>query len=71
MLSYKPRCFLLYMIMFIFIREINRRLDAIEELCSPSASCLSSLKGLLTQLPDLERGLCTIYHKKVGFIFAI
>ena len=38
------------------------------ELCSPSASCLSSLKGQLTQLPDLERGLCTIYHKKVGSI---
>ncbi|KAL9986291.1 hypothetical protein ACROYT_G000415 [Oculina patagonica] len=46
------------------VSEIDRRLDAVTELCSPSASSLSSLKGLLTQLPDLERGLCTIYHKK-------
>ena len=57
--------------MSIFIREINRRLDALEELCSPRASCSSSLKGLLTQLPDLERGLCTIYHKKVSFTFVL
>ena len=54
----------------VFTREINRRLDAVEELCSPCGSCLSSLKGLLTQLPDVERGLCTIYHKKVSFTFA-
>ena len=50
----------------VSFREINERLDAITELCSPSASCLSPLKGLLAQLPDIERGLCTIYHKKVS-----
>ena len=49
-------------------REIDDRLDAVTELCSPSASCLSPLKGQLSQLPDLERGLCTIYHKKVSFL---
>lgn len=53
----------------VFTREINRRLNAVAELCSPCGSCLSSLKGLLTQLPDVERGLCTIYHKKVSFTF--
>lgn len=50
---------------YISISEIEMRLDAVTELCGPSASCLASLKGLLTQLPDLERGLCTICHKKV------
>lgn len=48
----------------ISVSEIEERLDAVTELCSPNASCLSPLKNFLTQLPDLERGLCTIYHKK-------
>lgn len=50
----------------ILISEIERRLDAVTELCGPNRSCMASLKGLLSQLPDLERGLCTIYHKKVS-----
>ncbi len=38
-------------------------------LCSES-SVLPSLQSLLTRLPDLERGLCSIYHKKVKPVFA-
>ena len=62
---------LIYLLDNIFPREIDLRLDAVAELCSPSASCLSSLKGQLTQLPDLERGLCTIYHKKVSVMLLV
>ena len=35
------------------------------ELCA-DPSCMTPLKSLLSQLPDLERGLCTVYHRKVG-----
>ncbi|XP_073243311.1 DNA mismatch repair protein Msh3-like isoform X3 [Porites lutea] len=46
------------------VSAIEERLSAVTELCSPNSSCLSHVKGLLSQLPDLERGLCTIFHKK-------
>ena len=47
--------------------EIEDRLDAVTELCGINAPCMTPLKNLLSQLPDLERGLCTIYHRKVRF----
>ena len=47
--------------------EIEDRLDAVTELCGINAPCMAPLKNLLSQLPDLERGLCTIYHRKVRF----
>lgn len=47
-------------------REIEERLDAVTELCQSESSCLAHLKNLLTRLPDLERGLCMMYHMKVN-----
>lgn len=44
---------------------IEDRLNAVTELCA-DPSCMTPLKSLLSQLPDLERGLCTVYHRKVG-----
>uniref|UniRef100_A0A4W4FW61 DNA mismatch repair protein MSH3 n=1 Tax=Electrophorus electricus TaxID=8005 RepID=A0A4W4FW61_ELEEL len=44
--------------------EILSRQDAVAEILSSSSSALSSVQALLTRLPDLERGLCSIYHMK-------
>lgn len=45
--------------------EIKARQDAVEELLRGSCSELCQLQTTLKQLPDLEKGLCTIFHKKV------
>ncbi|XP_036454840.1 DNA mismatch repair protein Msh3 [Colossoma macropomum] len=44
--------------------EIRSRQDAVAEILSSESSVLPSIQALLTRLPDLERGLCSIYHKK-------
>ncbi|XP_017546590.2 DNA mismatch repair protein Msh3 isoform X2 [Pygocentrus nattereri] len=44
--------------------EIHSRQDAVAEILSSESSVLPSIQALLTRLPDLERGLCSIYHKK-------
>lgn len=62
------QCSVIKTLLGFVISAIEERLSAVTELCSPNASCLSHVKGLLSQLPDLERGLCTIFHKKVSLI---
>ncbi|KAM9446339.1 DNA mismatch repair protein Msh3 [Clarias gariepinus] len=44
--------------------EIVSRQEAVAEILSSSSVVLPSIQTLLTRLPDLERGLCSIYHKK-------
>lgn len=44
--------------------EINARLDAVAEILSSDSIVLAKTQSLLSKLPDLERGICSIYHKK-------
>ncbi|XP_075448422.1 DNA mismatch repair protein Msh3 isoform X2 [Ascaphus truei] len=44
--------------------EINARLDAVSEVLLSESSVFSQVCGYLSKLPDLERGICSIYHKK-------
>lgn len=45
--------------------EILLRQEAVAEILSSESVVLPPIQTLLTRLPDLERGLCSIYHKKV------
>ncbi|MGH0188899.1 UNVERIFIED_CONTAM: hypothetical protein FKN15_032342 [Acipenser sinensis] len=45
-------------------REIQTRQDAVAEILSSESSVLAPTRSLLSKLPDLERGICSIYHKK-------
>ncbi|XP_038661311.1 DNA mismatch repair protein Msh3 isoform X1 [Scyliorhinus canicula] len=44
--------------------EVNARLDAVTEILTSESIVLAKTKNLLPKLPDLERGICSIYHKK-------
>ncbi|KAM4707157.1 DNA mismatch repair protein Msh3 [Discoglossus pictus] len=44
--------------------EINARLDAVSEVLLSESSLFSQIRGHLSKLPDLERGICSIYNKK-------
>ena len=46
-------------------RGISERQEAVKELSSSETPSLSLLKEALTKLPDLEKMLCSAYHKKV------
>ncbi|KAM5192856.1 DNA mismatch repair protein Msh3 isoform 2-T2 [Mantella aurantiaca] len=46
------------------ISEINMRLDAVSEILSSDSSVFSQIHGYLQKLPDLHRGISSIYHKK-------
>jgi DNA mismatch repair protein MSH3 len=47
-------------------RDINRRLDAVQEIRDYSESrAISALLELLSNLPDLEKGLCRIQYGSV------
>uniref|UniRef100_A0AAR2IRX9 DNA mismatch repair protein MSH3 n=1 Tax=Pygocentrus nattereri TaxID=42514 RepID=A0AAR2IRX9_PYGNA len=50
--------------------EIHSRQDAVAEILSSESSVLPSIQALLTRLPDLERGLCSIYHKKEFYLIS-
>lgn len=43
---------------------ISERQDAVQELLQSHSLTLNSVRSLLSHLPDLERGVCSIYHKK-------
>ncbi|KAM8778288.1 DNA mismatch repair protein Msh3 isoform 1-T1 [Rhynchonycteris naso] len=45
-------------------REINARLDAVSEVLHSEFSVFGQIENHLCKLPDIERGLCSIYHKK-------
>ena len=49
-------------------REINARLDAVSEVLHSESSVFGQIENHLRKLPDIERGLCSIYHKKVSVI---
>ncbi|KAK9408435.1 DNA mismatch repair protein Msh3 [Crotalus adamanteus] len=44
--------------------EINSRLDAVSEILFSESSVLGQIISLLCKVPDVERGICSIYHKK-------
>ncbi|XP_037015185.2 DNA mismatch repair protein Msh3 isoform X1 [Artibeus jamaicensis] len=46
------------------LREINARLDAVSEVLHSEFSVFGQIENHLHKLPDVERGLCSIYHKK-------
>ncbi|KAB0366194.1 hypothetical protein FD754_010350 [Muntiacus muntjak] len=46
------------------VREINARLDAVSEVLHSESSVFGQIENHLRKLPDIERGLCSIYHKK-------
>ncbi|XP_053443474.1 DNA mismatch repair protein Msh3 isoform X2 [Nycticebus coucang] len=46
------------------LREINARLDAVSEILHSESSVFGQVENHLRKLPDIERGLCSIYHKK-------
>ncbi|XP_041090736.1 DNA mismatch repair protein Msh3-like [Polyodon spathula] len=48
----------------ILAREIQTRQDAMAEILSSESSVLAPTWSLPSKLPDLERGICSIYHKK-------
>ncbi|BFZ02121.1 hypothetical protein BsWGS_05160 [Bradybaena similaris] len=48
----------------LVVEEIQARLDAVQELVDGSSPGLTSLQQTMAKLPDLERGLCSIFHKK-------
>uniref|UniRef100_A0A6I8R7P3 DNA mismatch repair protein MSH3 n=1 Tax=Xenopus tropicalis TaxID=8364 RepID=A0A6I8R7P3_XENTR len=45
-------------------REINARLEAVSEVLLSDSSVFTQVRSHLSKLPDLERGVCSIYHKK-------
>ncbi|KAM6106145.1 DNA mismatch repair protein Msh3 isoform 2-T3 [Pterocles gutturalis] len=44
--------------------EINARLDAVSEILQSESSVFGQIRNLLCKLPDIERGLCSVFHKK-------
>ncbi|KFO08216.1 DNA mismatch repair protein Msh3, partial [Balearica regulorum gibbericeps] len=44
--------------------EINARLDAVSEMLLSESSVFGQIRNLLCKLPDIERGLCSVFHKK-------
>uniref|UniRef100_A0A7N8Y9C2 DNA mismatch repair protein MSH3 n=1 Tax=Mastacembelus armatus TaxID=205130 RepID=A0A7N8Y9C2_9TELE len=44
--------------------SISERQDAIQEILESDSLTLNSIRSLMSHLPDLERGICSIYHKK-------
>lgn len=52
-------------------RDINKRLDAVQEIHDYSESrAISALLELLSNLPDLEKGLCRIQYGSVRYLFS-
>lgn len=49
-----------------FLRAVLQRLDAVQEILESNCIALNSVRSLLSHLPDLDRGICSIYHRKVS-----
>lgn len=54
-----------YFQMMFVRRQIQQRQDAVSELCLSESASLALLKALFHKLPDLEKKLCSVYHRKV------
>ena len=52
--------------LIFFFSDIEARQDAVEEILKGSYEEMDKVKDMMTKLPDVERGLCSIYHKKVN-----
>ncbi|XP_022110672.1 DNA mismatch repair protein Msh3-like [Acanthaster planci] len=48
----------------IELSDIKNRQDAVEELMHSKCEALNQTRDLLSGAPDLEKGICSIYHKK-------
>lgn len=48
------------------VSEIESRQAAVGELSTSESTSVSLLKKLVSKLPDLEKMLCSTYHKKVN-----
>nr|XP_046243833.1 DNA mismatch repair protein Msh3 isoform X2 [Scatophagus argus] len=46
------------------LQSISARQEAVQEILESHSLTLNSIRSLLSHLPDLERGICSIYHKK-------
>uniref|UniRef100_A0A8C6M2T8 DNA mismatch repair protein MSH3 n=1 Tax=Nothobranchius furzeri TaxID=105023 RepID=A0A8C6M2T8_NOTFU len=46
------------------LHSISQRQEAVQEIMESDSLTLNSVRALLSHLPDLERGICSIYHKK-------
>ncbi|KAM8960815.1 DNA mismatch repair protein Msh3 [Pelodytes ibericus] len=44
--------------------DITDRLDAVSEILQSESNVFNQIRTYLSKLPDLERGICSIYHKK-------
>ncbi|XP_053555688.1 DNA mismatch repair protein Msh3 [Bombina bombina] len=44
--------------------EISARLDAVSEILLSESNIFNQIRNSISKLPDLERGICSIYHKK-------
>ncbi|KAM8792926.1 DNA mismatch repair protein Msh3 [Eudromia elegans] len=44
--------------------DINARLDAVSEILLSESSVFGQIQNLFCKLPDVERGLCSVFHKK-------
>jgi DNA mismatch repair ATPase MutS len=52
-------------------REVDARLAAVEEIKESNNYKLEDVGGLLTHLPDLEKGLVRIHYGRVPPFFAV
>ena len=48
-----------------YLRKLKQRQEAVSELTSNESPSVSLLRESILHLPDLERLLCSVYHKKV------
>lgn len=61
-------CFCLPRLTFLSgnLRRILERQTAVQEILESNSHTLTSVQSLLARLPDLDRGICSIYHKRVS-----
>ncbi|XP_041367946.1 DNA mismatch repair protein Msh3-like [Gigantopelta aegis] len=46
------------------VSEIVKRQNAIQELCEGHLPSIQNLRQVLSKMPDVDKGLCSIYHRK-------
>lgn len=54
-----------HILLILFIRSVSQRLDAVQEILESNSVTLNPVRSLLSHLPDLDRGISSIYHRKV------
>ena len=56
--------YFIHTVSFVY-RKLKLRQEAVSELVSNGSPSVSMLRDSILHLPDLERMLCSAYHKKV------